>query len=282
MTRAPLLHFVALGALLFATKLALPQPREVLHVPSADAADEEILVREALRLGLERSDAVVRSRLVRNMRFIGSGSAPQEEAALFEQALALGMARSDLPVRRRLVQAMHERFAAGIDVSEAQVRTYVEQHAERYAPQRRVSFRQVFLNADRHRQDLEAVAKTLAAQLADGATVKGDAFLQGSAFAGASEPDLARAFGAGFARQAMASPKGEWSGPIRSSYGLHFVHVTNVASARAPDYAAVRRAARYALLQEREAQAAGEALRELRGRYAIEVGRDAVALAKAP
>ena len=252
----PLLHFVLLGALLFAAKLAMPLPLEVLLAPSVQAADEEILVREALRLGLERSDPVVRSRLVRNMRFIDSGAQPPDEAALFEQALALGMARSDLPARRRLVQALHERLTAGIEVSEAEVREYVGRNPGRYAGQPRLTFRQELLQGG-----------------------QGAASLLGARFTRVSEADVARSLGPDFARAVMSAPLGRWSDSIQSPYGVHRVYLEAKLPGRAPDYAVVRSQARYALLQEREAQAAGAALARLRRNYAIEIEPGPMALA---
>jgi peptidyl-prolyl cis-trans isomerase C len=248
----PLAHFVVLGALLFGIKQLAPQPREVIEAPTLAVAQEEMLVREALRLGLERTDPIVRTRLTLNMRFLGGASGDDE--ALFEQALALGMPARDVVTRRRLAEAMRERFASGVEVGEADVRAYVEHNAARYGAPMHLSFEQ---------------------RLADGAP-----FLLGSRFSGLSEADIARAFGPEFARQAMAAPVGRWSGPIRSPYGLHHVRVLAAVPAQAPDYAVVRRQARYALLAEREQRAADDAIRALQRRYELRVGSQTMASAQ--
>lgn len=299
--RAPLPHFFAIGALLFAARMLLPGTAEVIEVGAADVsrlrgewidetrrapaagefeaqlrrfADEEILVREALRLGLDRSDPVVRSRMVRNMRFLQPDAAGGD-AALFAQALALGMQRSDVLVRRRLVQAMHEHLAAGVTVAESEVREFMRRHPRRYAALPRISFEHVFVSSDRHRDRLDAAALDLAAQLRSGVPVAaGEPFLLGSRFQGVSEADITRAFGADFARAAMAAPAGQWQGPLRSPYGVHFVRA-QPAPAPAEEPADLARAARYALLHEREQQAVDEALRSLRRRYPVEVAERA-------
>ena len=247
----PLLHFFVLGTLLFAAKQLGLQPREVIEAPTLAAAQEEMLVREALRLQLERTDPVVRSRLVLNMRFLGT---PGDEQALFEQALALGMPARDVVARRRLAEAMHERFADGVEVGEADVREYVDRNTGRYGSALRVSFEQ---------------------RLTDGKP-----FLLGASFSSLSERDIARVFGAAFAREVMAAPVGRWSGPIRSPYGQHHVRVLGATSAQAPDHAVVRRQARYALLAEREEQASAEAIRGLQRRYELRVGSATVASAR--
>jgi hypothetical protein len=94
---APGVHFAALGALVFAV-----QTWRATEVPPATAgiaapSDQELLEREARRLGLGRDDSAVRRRLVRNLRFLGEGNAAGEEAD-YEEALALGLDRSDLVV----------------------------------------------------------------------------------------------------------------------------------------------------------------------------------------
>ena len=72
--------------------------------------DDEILFREALAAGLHRRDAVVRQRLLMNMRFLEPDTHADDDT-LVERAERMGMHRNDLVVRRRLVQLME--FALG-------------------------------------------------------------------------------------------------------------------------------------------------------------------------
>jgi peptidyl-prolyl cis-trans isomerase C len=302
----PLLHFLVFGALLFGFKQLtsdgralgigaepivvaasdVERLRAIWHVetrrpPGDDElaasirrhADEELLVREALRHRLDRSDVVVRQRLVQNVRF--ARAAPElDEAAAFAEALALGMAHRDLVARRRLVQAMEELLAQDTRVTEADVRAYVAAHAGRYAAPRRISFDQVYLSSDRHRPTLDARAAALATRLAAGPTEVadlGDPFLLGSRFETHSQADLARGFGAAFAAAAIMAPVGQWSSPIRSAYGVHFIRVRAVEPPGAIDFAAVRGQARYALLEERERLAVQAAIGALRPAYPLRV-----------
>lgn len=294
----PLLHFVLLGALLFAARPLLPLQRfttepievsageverlraewraEMRRPPSAVElaamvrrhADEQRLLREALRLGLDRSDPVVRRRLVQNLRFVRAEPAG-DEAALLDEALALGMATRDLVARRRLVQAMEERLAAGVSVSAQEARAYAAAHPQRYGGIARVSFEQVFVDGGKAGAD--ARAAELAVQLArePDAAPAGDAFLLGARFTARSQADLARSFGAEFARAALQAPVGGWTGPLRTPYGLHFLRVNSVERGGEVDLAAVQRQARYALLQERERETVQAQLETLRRRYPL-------------
>lgn len=294
----PLLHFVLLGALLFAARPLLERWRiEPIEVSAVEVerlraewrtemrrppgaaelaamvrrhADEQALLREALRLGLDRSDPVVRRRLVQNLRFVRADPTV-DEAALLDEALALGMATRDLVARRRLVQAMEERLVADVSVTPAEARAYAVAHPQRYGGSTRVSFEQVFVEGARADADDRAAA--LAAQLArqPDAAPAGDAFLLGTHFAAQSQADVARRFGAAFARAATQAPVGAWTGPLRTPYGLHFIRVASRERGGESDVDAVQRQARYALLQERERAAVQAQLETLRRRYPLRV-----------
>jgi peptidyl-prolyl cis-trans isomerase C len=313
----PLLHFLIFGALLFGFKQLTSDGRalgigaEPIVVAAADVerlraiwhaetrrpptneelaasirrhADEELLVREALRHGLDRSDVVVRQRLVQNVRF--ARAEPElDEPVAFAEALALGMAHRDLVARRRLVQAMEERLAQATRVTDAEVREYVATHADRYAAPRRISFDQVYLSSDRHGSALDARAAVLANRLASEQTDAaglGDPFLLGTRFETQSQADLARGFGTGFAAAAIDAPLGQWSSPIRSAYGVHFIRVRAVETPGAIDFAAVRGQARYALLEERERLAVQAAIAALRPAYPLRIEWPGTVVAQAP
>src|SRR2546428_13412205 len=138
--RAPLLHFLVIGALLLGLRTwrepaAAPRARIVIGAadrarlretwteehgapPSGageeglvgDAIDEEVLYREALARGFDRRDAAVRERLVRLAGFVGEEAGGSRDV-LEREARRLGLERSDLGVRRHLVEMMQ--LAAG-------------------------------------------------------------------------------------------------------------------------------------------------------------------------
>jgi len=297
----PLLHFLLLGGVFFAaqrltenwpifagTQTIFIRSNEVDRLQAAwqrtqgsaqDAAqrqraiqqlaDDEILVQEALRLGLNRSDPVVRSRLLQNLRFAYPDSSEDDES-LFKAALALGMDERDFVVRQRLIQRMQQRLATGAVVTDEALRRDVSAHPQRYATATRVSFRQLFVSADVHGSDLPAAAERLRAALGSDAAV-GDPFVGGHQVEGASEADLSKIFGSRFAQAAMAAAPGQWSGPIASPHGLHFIYVESVLAAQPADLATVRQRASYAVLAQAEQHRVQQAMVELRRRYAVVV-----------
>jgi parvulin-like peptidyl-prolyl isomerase len=51
-----------------------------------------------------------------------------------------------------------------------------------------------------------------------------------------TEPEVERTFGGDFAAQIVALEPGEWTGPIRSGYGLHLVQVLRREDSRIPEW----------------------------------------------
>ncbi|MES2884019.1 MAG: peptidylprolyl isomerase [Pseudomonadota bacterium] len=234
-------------------------------------ADEEMLVQEARRLGLNRSDPVARARLLQNLRFAYPESL-QDDERLLEQAVALRLDQRDFVVRRRLIQLMQQRFSVGAELSDEALRDTLAANPERYGSARRVAFRQVFLSADQHPHDLAAAAEALQTRLKTASDADlGEPFLGGSQFGFSSAAEIRKIFGTAVAQAAMAAAPGRWVGPVRSAYGLHFIHVDAVQSAQAPDLEAVRQRASYAALEQLEQGHVEQALIGLRHRYPLVV-----------
>jgi len=242
------------------------------------ALDDELLYREALALGLDRDDPVVRRRLVQNMRFIaGEGG----DERLYNDARALGMDRSDLVVRRRLIETMRLRLAQearGAEPTDTELAAYLREHAESFASPPRVRLAQVFVS--RRRKNPRRDADQLLARLRAGAVPPeravelGDPLPVPGILPSKSEHELAKLFGAPFAARVIGasgafSRIAAWEGPIASPYGLHLVWVYEAVPARRPALASVRSRVRAALLADREQRAVVEATRRLRRRYAI-------------
>ncbi|HMV72594.1 MAG TPA: peptidylprolyl isomerase, partial [Pseudomonadales bacterium] len=255
------LHFVVVG--LVAWWVAGPQLREVeLHDPivlapaqiaalhdgwiavtgqAPDATqmraleqreiDDEILFREALARGLQRSDAVVRQRLLLNMRFLDPKTQASDEQ-LLRQAMELGLHRNDVVVRRRLVQVMEFSFEAEADhapPSEAELARMYEQQRGDFLLPARWRLRHMYFSKERRgrragddaRATLALLERSAAEELADSA--RGDPFLGGLTLPLLDEQQLAAQFGAAFAHAVAGCELQRWCGPLRSSYGEHLV-----------------------------------------------------------
>lgn len=284
--RRHVLHFLLLGALLFAAARwwpssdAPPAARPVIVAASADEADAEILLREALAHGFDRQDKVVRERLLRLGRDLHLAGA-DDEVALEREARALGLERSDPLIRRHLIDMMRlaAAKAAGTEMpSEDELRAYFDTTPDRFAAPPRLTLTHVYLSRDQRGAALEADAATLLDDLrhhavapADAATL-GDAFVRGGRLRRVSEAMLARTFGPQFAAAVFALPEQAWSAPIESPYGLHLVYVEQRAAAAPPHFEAVRSRILHSLLRERAAERLRVHLVTVRARYDVRIG----------
>lgn len=273
-SREPLAHFVALGAAIFAIHAAFAAPpRDARVVVSADFV-EGLRREHAARLG--RSPTPDEERALVD-QFV-------DEEVLYREAVAMGLDRGDPIIRRRLAQKMTflAEDEAAREPSDEELRDYLAAHADRYREAQRVSFRHVFMSRDRRGEAAAEDARRAIGELSRGAISAegaGDPFLQGSEIKRRTQVEIESMFGAGFAAKVIDAEPGAWLGPLSSSYGEHAILVLERADGAAPDLASVRARVRSDLLTERRAAASREMRARLRRRYAIEIEAPKAAVA---
>jgi hypothetical protein len=279
--KEPLLHFLLLGALVFGVnawrETRRPSKTETAHIevtggtitwlsegftrqwhrgPDADElrglvndhVREEVLYREALALGLERNDSIVRRRLAQKMEFLASD------------------------------------IASAAEPDEAALRKFFEENAARYMKPVRVTFRHVYFSKERRGKRLTTDAREALESLRKGAEEEalGDPFLREHEFASANEAEIAAALGNDFAKQVMTLPTGEWRGPVESTYGTHLVYVSNRAEPKPAEFDRVRDEVARDFSEERRRTANAEFIKRLQGRYEIAIDEAALTNAAAP
>lgn len=255
-----------------------PGPRVVKALLKA-AIDDEVLHREALDRGLDRDSRAVRERLVHLARFLAD--APAEEAtSASDEARRLGLERSDVVIRRHLVQTMRLLLGAlppSASPSAADLAAYLERHPERFREPERVSLTHVYLSGDRRGPALEESALRLLTEFwRDGAdpelaAARGDPFVHGPRLVRVSQADIDRVFGPGFSEAMAVAEPGTWWGPVGSTYGLHLVWVHERVASGLPRLAAVRSQVVQLWLRERREERVHARLRALRRRYGISI-----------
>ena len=206
------------------------------------------------------------------------------EEVLCREALALGLDRDDTIVRRRLAQKMEFLTDDLVDAAEPNdtaMRRFFEENAARYARPAQVSFRHVYFSAEKRGAKGEAAAREALAALEKGANdeTMGDAFWHGFTFAERETQEITALFGADFAARIGTLCEGEWSGPIASSYGLHLVRIEARGKEHPASFDAVRATVVRDFNDERRRAANIEIFERLRERYQVDV--DVAALAKA-
>jgi hypothetical protein len=244
----PLVHFLLVGGLLFAGHRFLAEPDAAASLDISPEFVRGLALEHEQRTGSppEDEEALVR-------RFV-------RDEALYRQALALGLDRNDVIVRRRLIQKMEFllRSGAAVDApSDVQLQHYMQSHPERFRTRERVAFTHVFFSGERRddpRADAEAVRATLSAQTVR-AEAEGDPFLHGYAVTDRSVPEIARQFGDGFAAAIRNAPLNAWHGPVESAFGQHLVRVSARREGALPELSQVHRQVAEAWADERRAAA---------------------------
>ena len=258
----PWLHFIVLGALLyylqgvffpepkpvvgplnqarlealqqqwFASTGRLPTPEQQARMVAAEL-DRDMLFQRAIQLELHLYDTVVYQRLLRNMRFLQLAEGKSDQA-LYEEALAMRLHLGDEVVKRRLIQVMEQLMLAANPpqpVSEAALLAEFDKRREELRRPARYSIEHLYFNRERE-SDIDTVIATIAEQNLSAAQARemSSPFLPGYRFKRQTPDQLARHFGAAFVKNLQeADPQpGSWRGPIRSTYGLHYVWVSDV------------------------------------------------------
>lgn len=205
------------------------------------------------------------------------------EEVLYREALAMGLDRNDVVVRRRMVQKLEllsQDLALLADPTEAELRSFFAEREEEYRLPPRLSFSHVYFNVDR-RADPFADAERLLERLRssdpipDRAPDQGDRFMPGYDYPLASPLEVQRAFGAGFAADLFRIDVG-WQGPIASGYGVHLVHVTEKVESRLPAFEEVRERVVNDFDRVRRERANEALYQGLRERYEVEIDEAAL------
>ena len=268
--REPLLHFLLLGAAIF---LFYGLTREV-----ADEAPNRIVVTggqvEQLVANYKRTwmrpptEDELNNLIENHVR----------EEVFYREALAMGLDQNDPQVRRRMrmkLEFILEDLSSQ-DVTDEQLADFMQQHADKYIIDARVSFQQVFLNPEKH-DDLEAEVSKLLARLNTDADAGvqaerlGDSIMMPGAYQLASKTEIARFFGERFAAEVIELVPGEWSGPYYSEYGGHLVKIDERTETRQPTLDEIRTQLERDYLAQLRKQQKDQAYEQLRKRYEVTV-----------
>lgn len=269
LVREPLVHFLVLGAIVFAAYHALnrtgePEPDKIVVTPARveqlaglfaktwqrpptsqelkglvdDYVKEEILYREALTLGLEKNDTVIRRRLRQKMEFLNDAA------------------------------------ATAVEPSESELGAYLDANPQKFEVAPQTTFEQVFLSPQRRGESIDTDAASIIEALntqggeAD-PTALGDPTLLPSALGPASQRVIAQTFGPEFASALKEVPVGPWTGPVKSTFGSHVVRVKGRTPGSVPELSEVRDAVVREWFGERRKKLEEDSLTELLKRYDV-------------
>jgi hypothetical protein len=269
--REPLVHFVVLGAMIFCGYSLLN--RDGVSAPGRIVITQGQI--DAMMVGFTRTW----QRPPTREEMAGLIRDRVQEEVYYREALALGLDRDDVVIRRRLRQKMefvsHDPVA-NAEPSDEELQAYLKAHAGAFTTGPRFSFRQVYLNPQRHGRNLARDAQRLLVRLRQAgprvpAELSGDSLMMEPSFDGASKREVTSLFGEKFAAALEDIPTGQWQGPVKSGYGVHLVFLSERAQSGLPPLAEAREAVRRQWADAQQRAAADRFYQELLRKYVVTI-----------
>jgi peptidyl-prolyl cis-trans isomerase C len=266
----PLVQFLALGAVIFAfTQLANRSGEEAA---GAIVVDDARIARLSELYQAQMGAPPTADQLAHLVEsFI-------REEVLYREARKLGLDRDDEIVRRRLVQKIEflsSDLAAIAEPSDAELRSYYQKHSEKFVMPGTATLSHVYFSTDERgeegaKQAAETALASLTARAVEGARSIGDLFPLQMAYSAADRRSLAQIFGqTAFVEAAFSEVPGLWTGPVRSGYGWHLIYIEQRTADALMDFEAARSRVRKVYMEERRRENDQRRYRELASQYDI-------------
>ncbi|MDJ0512003.1 MAG: peptidylprolyl isomerase [Methyloceanibacter sp.] len=267
LAREPLVHFVLIGAIVFGAYMLFAEDGET-------EIRDRIVVTEGRVLQLAQIFAKTWQRPPTPQELRGLLDAYIKEEVYYREAVKLGLDRDDTLIRRRMQQKMEflsEPPEDALAADDAALQAYLNGNKEDYRVETELAFDQVFIKPKSSNNDADdRAAEILRALKADEDPAElGDPTLLPRAMPLSPLRAVRREFGDGFTKTVSEAPTGQWIGPIQSPYGLHFVRVAKRVEGYDPKLEEVRAAVLrdWRNLKRQEYQA--DAYAKLRARYEV-------------
>ena len=239
--KEPLLHFLVIGALIFVVF-------SVFNNEETTGNTKMIVVSAGEIERLSGNWSKKWNRPPTNIELQGLVDSYIREEVYYREAIALGLDKDDTVLRRRMMQKMEFLSNDLADLNnpdETVLNEFFLANPDKYELPAQISFTHVYFSFDKHGKrifdDAEKVLNDIRASSPPvfRAPEKGDSFMLQYDFTLETTFEVARLFGQDFTEQLFQLEKDSWLGPIESSYGLHLVRITEKIDAMIPDLAAV-------------------------------------------
>jgi len=271
--REPLLHFMVLGAVLFVGYTYLKT--DTVAESSYEIA---LTLEELAQLQMLYESQWRRSPTPEEFSVMVENKIRQE--ILYREALVLGLDKNDEIVKRRMAQKMQfiaEDLAAAQEPATDELRAWYAENSDKFALPKRLSFRHLYFSPDsRGAQAYDDAVRSLAKL--DGQPVDtqltetlADRFMYQDYYADQTSVSLAKEFGPQFAVAVAALTPGSWQGPIESGYGWHLVYVDSLVPGRVPAFEEIEPDVKTAWLGVQKEVAWRKAYEEMRAKYTLRI-----------
>ena len=262
--REPLLHFLIAGAGVFLLYGILSGP--------GDGSDKEINVSVGRVEHLVSIFLKTRQRLPTPEELAGLVDNYIVEELLYREAVAIGLDRDDTIVRRRMRQKMDFLLddLATTEPTGEELQQFLDNQAERFRRDARFSFDHFYI-ADGDAAMAGPVLDQLRAGKLSKEVVAVRSGLLPDRIDDSSETQVSALLGSTFTQQLMQLEPGDWAGPIESPYGVHLVRIDRKVESVVPPLAVIRKDVRREWLVDRRKRSRDVMIDEIRSGYLITI-----------
>ena len=222
--REPLFHFLLIGAVFF---FIFSQMNT-----GEDENAPQIIITKAKIEALANAFAKAKGRLPTAQEMQTQLEYDIREQVLYREAMAMGLDKDDMIIRRRLTQKMKYLFNdLGVvgKASEEELKKFVAEHPSKFTIPATISFAQVYFEPSEHEttlvEDANILLEKLRKSMIKNSMGLGDRSLLPYDFRNERKSDIRSMFGDAFMEQAFSSPTNTWEGPFNSAYGLHLIYI---------------------------------------------------------
>ena len=240
--REPLLHFMFIGTIIYSLY-------GVFAEPVVEETDKTIVISAGEIQWMQTSWQKRWNRPPTAQEFDGLIQQYIKETVLYREALTMGLNKHDMVIRRRLAQKLEflaKDLVALTPPTEAELLAYFAEHQASYQEPTLYTFTQVFFDPDKRDDstldDAEQVKATLIAQgdAIDDPGALGDGLMLQNYYPEKDRAEIQRNLGSGFTETLLMLAPGQWHGPVLSGFGVHLVYVNSIDEPPPPVFAEVR------------------------------------------
>jgi hypothetical protein len=194
----------------------------------------------------------------------------------YREAIAIGLDRDDEILKRRLRQKMefiYEDIATIAEPTDEELHIFLSRYRQKYLADPRLAFQQLYFHADKRGMNAEADAIKGLAQLREGASPDsvGDPTQLAAEVPLTPSWEIERQFGEAFSTRLLEFETGVWAGPLQSAYGWHLVLIHERIGGHLPDLNEIRETVKQDWLVERQQELKDAAYAKVREKYAVTI-----------
>jgi hypothetical protein len=264
--KEPLLHFLVIGVVIFAVF-------SIANKEEAAVGGNKIVVSSAETERLSDAWSKRMNRPPTEIELQGLIEAFIKEEVYYREALLLGLDQDDTIIRRRLMQKMEflsNDLAELNQPDESALNKYFLENQEKYRLHAQISFTHIYFSIDkRGAMALEDSKRVLAELDVPRAPERGDSFMMEYDFVQETPSEVTRIFGSGFAERLFTLEINTWQGPVASGFGYHLVRINEKIDARMPELASVIEIVRTDFMFEQWQKINKEIYEKFKSRYEI-------------